>query len=162
MKPVKDIYAVTIEDNDTPETEVGYATTSEIAEQMKSTIVSTPGFESMDIKSYKVPLNSITINDAPVTFPEPDDMKTKAVSVNLHKAAATITDIFENILDANDIQIPDEDRNEDRNDEDENQACLYGMTYDRILTEVEDELKRLATTIKDNPDIDIITDVFND
>ena len=85
-------------------------------------------------------------------------MKTKAVSVNLHKAAAIITDIFENILDANNIQIPDEDRN----DEDENQACLYGMTYDRILTEVEDELKRLATTIKDNPDIDIITDVFND
>lgn len=158
MKPIKDIYVVTIEDNDTPQTEVGYATTPEIAEQMKSTIASTPGFESMDIKSYKSPLNSITINNAPVTFPEPDNMKTKAVSVNLHKAAAIITDIFENILDANDIQIPDEDRN----DEDENQACLYGMTYDRILTEVEDELKRLATTIKDNPDIDIITDVFND
>lgn len=43
----------------------------------------------------------------------------------------TILDVFENCLDSNNIVIPDTDRNGD-----EGEACIYGMTYANMLSDI--------------------------
>ena len=61
------------------------------------------------------------------------------------EVAKDIIDIFENLLDEKDISIPDEDRNGD-NDE----ARIYGMVYDKLLTNVEDLIIRLMQKCENN------------
>ena len=48
------------------------------------------------------------------------------------EVANSIIDLFEDLLDDYDISIPDEDRTGD-----DGEARLYGMTYDKLLTQVE-------------------------
>ena len=57
--------------------------------------------------------------------------------INTHDEAAMIVELFENVLDENDITVPGPDDDE-RNPE--NTARLYGMTYYELLDAVERRL----------------------
>lgn len=50
--------------------------------------------------------------------------------------AIDILDLFENVLEENDITIPDEDRTGD-----ETEARLYGMTYANLEDEIVEMIK---------------------
>ena len=49
-------------------------------------------------------------------------------SVNLRQYAGDIVELFEDLLERNDITIPDDDR-----EGEEDEARIYGMTYDDLL-----------------------------
>ena len=57
--------------------------------------------------------------------------------------AEAVVEIFEDVLDANGILVPDDTRRGD-----EREACLYGNAYFRVLDQVEtlvlESLKRVA------------------
>ena len=67
--------------------------------------------------------------------------------INVRLIAATICELFEELLDKHDITIPDDDRTGD-----EGEARLYGLTYFNLELEVTDELRSLIEQIKKNPD----------
>ena len=68
-----------------------------------------------------------------------------------HNLAANIIECFEDVLDANGIVVPDDDRTGD-----ESEACLYGTTYYNLLEDVESILIDLLTKAK----VDFIPDEF--
>lgn len=55
-----------------------------------------------------------------------------------HNVAADIVDEFEQLLEENEIMIPDEARTDD-----ESEACLYGDTYSALLDAVEEHLLKM-------------------
>lgn len=62
-------------------------------------------------------------------------------TVYTHASAATILDLFEDLLEKNNITIPSP---EDDDKEEDNYARLYGSVYDNLLDEVEDVLLNVA------------------
>lgn len=69
--------------------------------------------------------------------------------------AAEIIEEFENILDANDIYIPDEERKGG-----ESEACLYGSTYYGLVDVIEGYITEILKQIKENPGIVIVEGRF--
>lgn len=67
--------------------------------------------------------------------------------VNAREWIAAICDAVEDMLSEYGIQIPDEDRNGEEND-----ACLYGRSYDLVADSVQNILEQLAAEIKSNPE----------
>lgn len=57
--------------------------------------------------------------------------------IPIKELVCNIIDKFENILDENDITIPDPDRDEDN----ENEARIFGQTYYRLEEEITDVIK---------------------
>ena len=69
--------------------------------------------------------------------------------------AAEIIEEFENILDKHNICIPDKERTGD-----ENKSCLFGNTYSDLIDNVEYHIKETLKKIKEHPDSEIVTDIF--
>ena len=69
-----------------------------------------------------------------------------------HNVAADIVELFEDLLDENNIVISDEDRTGD-----EGEANLYGMTYGNLLDSVEDILVEMLEKI---PNAKFVSGVF--
>ena len=63
--------------------------------------------------------------------------------VKVRKTALDICELFEDLLDTHNIDIPDEDR-----EGDENEARIYGMTYAELEDNVRDILIAFAEKIK--------------
>lgn len=63
---------------------------------------------------------------------------------SLHTYAASIVDIFEELLDAHDVTIPDEFRNGD-----EDEARIYGQTYIDLERDVYNVLQKFIPAIND-------------
>ena len=76
--------------------------------------------------------------------------------VYTQEVAHDIVEKFENLLDRHNIDIPDEDR--ELEDDSDNTARIYGMTYAEILEEVEDIIIEL---LNDNA-IDYKSRAWND
>lgn len=76
-----------------------------------------------------------------------------------HDIAAGIVDKFEDVLVENNISVPSPD-DDDRSDEDK--LGLYGLTYHRLVEEVEAELVELIAKARNsNEDVyDVISDVY--
>ena len=67
--------------------------------------------------------------------------------IKVRHTAAAICELFEELLDENDIMIPDDDRTGA-----EGEARLYGCTYFNLELAVTDILKSLIEEVKANPD----------
>lgn len=63
--------------------------------------------------------------------------------VNLKQYSHKICDVFENLLEKHNIDIPDDDRTGD-----EEEAHLYGVTYSNLEDEVKEILVEIAEKIK--------------
>lgn len=59
--------------------------------------------------------------------------------------AADIIELFENILDAHNIVIHDDER-----EGDESEGCLYGTTYSDLLDDVEEALIQIVVKAQDS------------
>lgn len=66
--------------------------------------------------------------------------------INAREWVAAICDTVEDMLSEYDIKIPDEERNGE-----ENEACLYGRSYDIVADSVQNILQQLVDEIKANP-----------
>ena len=66
--------------------------------------------------------------------------------INAREWVAAICDTVEDMLSEYDIKIPDEERNGE-----ENEACLYGRSYDIVADSVQNILQQLVDEIKENP-----------
>lgn len=66
--------------------------------------------------------------------------------INAREWVAAICDAVEDMLSEYDIKIPDEDRNGE-----ENEACLYGRSYDIVADSVQNILQQLVDEIKAHP-----------
>ena len=83
-------------------------------------------------------------------------MKTnKTNKIYTHNIAANILEEFEEILYANGVVIPDDERTGE-----ESEACLYGDTYSNLLYNVECYIIEALKELKDNPDSKIIEGLF--
>lgn len=69
----KEIYVVTMENDEMDTMEIGYASSQQIADRMIKTVSSTDGFESNEYRSYKAPVDYLEINDEPVSFEDKAD-----------------------------------------------------------------------------------------
>ena len=69
-----------------------------------------------------------------------------------HNVATDIVEVFEDLLDKNNITIPDEDRTGD-----EGEARLYGMTYSNVIDAVEEILIEM---LKKAPDAKVVSYVY--
>ena len=69
----KEIYVVTMENDEMDTMEIGYASSQQIADRMIKTVSSTDGFESNEYHSYKASVDYLEINDEPVSFEEKTD-----------------------------------------------------------------------------------------
>lgn len=67
--------------------------------------------------------------------------------INVRHYAASICDLFEELLDKHDITIHDDDRTGS-----EGEARLYGLTYYDLEEKVTNELRSLIERVKANPD----------
>ena len=76
--------------------------------------------------------------------------------IYIHDEAASIVELFENILDEHNIKIPSQ---EDDEREPDNEAKLYGSTYFDLLDNVEARLADLLS--RHNPDTEIIEGKFS-
>ncbi len=65
--------------------------------------------------------------------------------IKVRQFAASICDLFENLLDEYDIDIPDDD--DDREDND-GEAHIYGITYAELEDNVKEILLEFAAKIK--------------
>lgn len=63
--------------------------------------------------------------------------------VKVRKTALDICELFENLLDEHNIDIPDDDR-----EGDESEARIYGMTYAELEEDVKEILIKFAEKIK--------------
>lgn len=72
--------------------------------------------------------------------------------IKLREYSVAIVELFEDILEAHNIDIPDEDRTGD-----ESEARLYGMTYSNLEEDVVSLLNDLVTKVKENTDAEIDT-----
>lgn len=64
-------------------------------------------------------------------------------TIKVRKFALDICELFEDLLDTHNIDIPDEDR-----EGDESEARIYGMTYAELEDNVKDILIDFAEKIK--------------
>ena len=62
---------------------------------------------------------------------------------------------FEEILEAYDIYVPDEDRTGG-----EGEACLYGSTYYGLVDVIEEYITEALNRMKENPGIEIVGGVY--
>lgn len=76
------------------------------------------------------------------------------MAIKLREYSVAIVELFEDILEAHNIDIPDEDRIGD-----ESEARLYGMTYANLEDNVVRLLKDLVDKVKENNDAEI--DIHN-
>ena len=70
--------------------------------------------------------------------------------IKLREYSVDIVELFEDILDRYDIDIPDEDRTGD-----ESEARLYGMTYSNLEEDVVAILEDLVKNVKEHKDAEI-------
>lgn len=70
--------------------------------------------------------------------------------IKLREYSVDIVELFEDILDKYNIDIPDEDRTGD-----ESEARLYGMTYSNLEEDVVAILEDLVKNVKEHSDADI-------
>lgn len=75
--------------------------------------------------------------------------------INAREWVAAICDTVEDILSEYDIKIPDEERNGE-----ENEACLYGRSYDIVADSVQNILQQLVDEIKANPTAEYDFDLY--
>lgn len=75
--------------------------------------------------------------------------------LRIRNISADICDLFEELLDAHDIDIPSTDRTGD-----ESEAHIYGTEYSDLEDSVTDILIDLCDKLKNNPDITINTDEY--
>lgn len=77
--------------------------------------------------------------------------------ISIRQISQNICQLFENILDKHNIDIPDPDR--EISEEDSSQAHIYGVTYFTLEDEVTEILAEFANRIK-REDIKIQTDTY--
>lgn len=70
--------------------------------------------------------------------------------IKLRQYSVDIVELFEDILDKYNIDIPDEDRTGD-----ESEARLYGMTYSNLEEDVVAILEDLVKNVKEHSDAEI-------
>lgn len=70
--------------------------------------------------------------------------------IKLREYSVDIVELFEDILDRHNIDIPDEDRTGD-----ESEARLYGMTYSTLEEDVVAILEDLVRNVKEHNDAEI-------
>ncbi len=75
--------------------------------------------------------------------------------INAREWVAAICDTVEDMLSEYDIKIPDEERNGE-----ENEACLYGRSYDIVADSVQNILQQLVDEIKANPTAEYDFDLY--
>lgn len=75
--------------------------------------------------------------------------------INTHEVAANIVDEFEELLDVHDITLPDKWR-----EGGEDEARIYGATYDALLENVEAKVIDAIHTVTDEEEVEIISDKF--
>lgn len=72
------------------------------------------------------------------------------MSIKLREYSVDIVELFEELLEAHDITIPDEDRTGD-----ESEARIYGATYSDLEDKVKHILSNLVLRVKKLPDVEI-------
>jgi hypothetical protein len=75
--------------------------------------------------------------------------------INAREWVAAICDTVEDMLSEYDIKIPDEERNGE-----ENEARLYGRSYDIVADSVQNILQQLVDEIKANPTAEYDFDLY--
>ena len=75
--------------------------------------------------------------------------------INAREWVAAICDTVEDMLSEYDIKIPDEERNGE-----ENEACLYGRSYDIVADSVQNILQQLVDEIKETPPAEYDFDLY--
>ena len=75
--------------------------------------------------------------------------------INAREWVAAICDTVEDMLSEYDVKIPDEERNGE-----ENEACLYGRSYDIVADSVQNILQQLVDEIKENPTAEYDFDLY--
>lgn len=75
--------------------------------------------------------------------------------INTHEVAANIVDEFEELLDVHGITLPDKWR-----EGGEDEARIYGATYDALLENVEAKVIDAIHTVTDEEEVEIISDRF--
>lgn len=75
--------------------------------------------------------------------------------INAREWVAAICDTVEDMLSEYDIKIPDEERNGE-----ENEACLYGRSYDIVADSVQKILQQLVDEIKAHPTAEYDFDLY--
>lgn len=70
--------------------------------------------------------------------------------LKIRNISADICDLFEELLSAHNIYIPDENRTGE-----ESEACIYGDKYSDLEDSVTEILTELCELIKNKPDIEI-------
>lgn len=75
--------------------------------------------------------------------------------INAREWVAAICDTVEDMLSEYDIKIPDEERNGE-----ENEACLYGRSYDIVADSVQNILQQLVDEVKANPTAEYDFDLY--
>ena len=70
--------------------------------------------------------------------------------IKLRECSVDIVELFEDILEQYNIDIPDEDRTGD-----ESEARLYGMTYSNLEEDVVAILEDLVKNVKEHKDAEI-------
>ena len=70
-------------------------------------------------------------------------------SIKVRQYAASVCDLFEELLDKHDITIPDDDRTGA-----DGECRLYGLTYFNLEAEVTEALRTLIEEVKANPDVE--------
>lgn len=76
------------------------------------------------------------------------------MTIKLREYSVEIVELFEDILEKHNIDIPDEDRTGD-----DSEARLYGMTYANLEDDVLEVLASLVETVKRNLNAEI--DIYN-
>ena len=76
------------------------------------------------------------------------------MKVNIRQLSHEVCEVFENLLDKHNIDIPDEDRTGD-----ESEAHIYGVTYGNLEDEVTEVLSNFANEIK-RDDLELETDSY--
>ena len=77
------------------------------------------------------------------------------LKIHTHNIAAGIVDEFESLLDHHDITIPDDERTGA-----DDEARLFGDTYDKLLTNIELIVIATLSACTNEDDIEIVTDTF--
>lgn len=72
-----------------------------------------------------------------------------------HNLAAAIVDDFENVLDENNITIPDNSRTGEKDE-----ARIFGETYDKLLYTIEIRMIALLSAYADESKYKIVSEVF--
>ena len=96
------------------------------------------------------------INDVNLKYFKPNVTKEdKPEEINLRESSVLILELFEQVLSKHNIMIPDEDRVGD-----DDEACIYGMTYCELEEGITSVLEDLVNMVKSEPDLPINTDTL--